>query len=168
MPSFQPKHWYTPNMIQRLTRDIIIQAWLLDQGSLTQKLRQRSPDLRVEILTEGFQKPYHDEALILNIPPVSQAWVRQVQLVSDNTPLIFARTVIPNLSLQNPWWRIKHLGQQPLGEVLFNQPSLQRSRFEFCHTTWFDHTPKLFARRCQFSQTHSPLLLTEVFLQPFN
>jgi chorismate lyase len=168
MPNFQAKYWYPPSMIQRLTRNINNQAWLLDQGSLTQKLRQRFPGLRVEILDEGFNKIHYDEAQTLNIQPASQAWVRQVQLVSENTPLIFARTVIPNFSIQNPWWRIKHLGQQPLGEVLFNQAGLQRSNFELCRAAWFQPTPKLFARRCQFAQAHSPLLLTEVFLQPLS
>ncbi|UQB42374.1 chorismate lyase [Thiomicrospira microaerophila] len=167
MPSFQTKRWYPASMVQRLTRHSSQQTWLLDQGSLTQKLRQQHPNLRVNIVSEGFAPMFYDEALALNTPLHHRAWVRQVQLISDQRALVYARTVIPQFSIHNPWWRIKHLGQKPLGEVLFNQVGLARSKFDFCHSHWLPEQPAYLARRCQFSQQSIPLLLTEVFLSAF-
>jgi chorismate--pyruvate lyase len=162
MHKFQSKRWYPASLIGRLTCHTNHQAWLLDKGSLTKKLRQHCPLIRVEVIHEGFGPLFFDEAQALNLPAHHQAWIRQVKLICQDQPLIYARSVIPNFSIQNPWWRLKKLGQQPLGEVLFSQPHLARTEFEFCRANWL--TPKTLARRCVFSQHQAPLLLTEVFL----
>lgn len=163
---YQPKRWYPPSMIQRLTANAHNQAWLTDTSSLTQKLRQYCPGLRVEIISEGFDTPLHDEAQNLRLPTQQQAWLRQIRLMCGDQPLVYARSVMPHFTTRNPWWHIKHLGHQPLGEVLFNQPQLKRSDFEFCQAAWPKQgsSSPLLARRCCFYNQNAPLLLTEVFL----
>lgn len=160
-----PKHWISSSFIQRLTREAHHQAWLLDKTSLTQKLRARCDDFRVELIFEGYATPLLDEALRLNLAPHHQAWLRTVCLTCQNQPVIYARSVIPHFDQQNPWWSLKQLGDQPLGEILFSRTDLNRSEFEFCQADWPQiNAPQKLARRCSFEQNHAPLLLTEVFV----
>lgn len=145
-------------------------SWLLEQGSITQRLRQSYPCLTVEICQEGLDVPLPDEALKLGIGKNSPVWVRSVLLQQQARPLIRARTVIPDGSDTNPWHRVQRLGQQPLGELLFQLTDLERSDFEFTLTNGefqnvqaSDATARL-ARRRVFHRRGAPLLLTEVFM----
>lgn len=171
MPKINP-NWINTEQLTQICRDPEHQAWLLERGSLTLKLRQTCPTLKVKVLDEGFASPLVDEAEKLHIEPNHQAfmpvWLRCVQIECENQPLIYARTVIPHFNANNPWHQIQQLGSQPLGEILFSRNDLQRSEFEFCLSDHWPHqpanNPAHFARRCLFQQNGYPLLLTEVFL----
>lgn len=178
MPEIKP-NWIKTDQLTQICPDrqhhtpAGIKAWLLERGSLTLKLRQTCPTLKVNVLSESFTSPLADEAEKLNIETNHQAWLRCVQIECENQALIYARTVIPHFNADNPWYQIQQLGNQPLGEILFSQakmsqPNLQRSEFEFCLSDHWPHQPAdrqpFFARRCLFHQNGYPLLLTEVFL----
>jgi chorismate--pyruvate lyase len=56
--------------------------WLLDAGSLTDRLKQACAGcFSVRVLDEGWQRPRLDEVQVLNMPNASVGWVRQVQLL---------------------------------------------------------------------------------------
>jgi chorismate--pyruvate lyase len=121
-----------------------------------------------------------------------QAWVRCVLLqcpaplgslgvrgARDSLNWVYARTVIPNLTPHNPWANLQSLGNQPLGEILFDNPQIQRTAFEFLNpplSAWpyLSHhlgaplnTQNAPARCSVFTQPNAPqhpLHLTEVFL----
>jgi len=150
-----------------------IQPWLADRGSLTAKLKQKCQHFEVQRLFEGWAMPLPSEQQKLKLPLGQKAWTRCVLLLCNGVPVVYARTLIPNFTPGNPWLQIQHLGNQPLGELLFQLPNLQRSPFEFCQT--LAHWPYLpienpqplqrtQARRCLFQQDNAPLLLTEVFI----
>jgi chorismate-pyruvate lyase len=50
------------------------------------------------------------------------------------------------------------LGQQPLGELLFVWPDIERGPL------YIAHTPMGWARYCVYHRHQAPLLLVEVFL----
>lgn len=165
--------WINADKLVQICPNPEHQAWLLERGSLTHKLRQTCPTLKVNVLSESFASPLADEAKKLHIETNYQAWLRCVQIECENQPLIYARTVIPHFNAKNPWFKIQQLGNQPLGEILFsqikmNQSNLQRSEFEFCLSEHWPHQPadsqSHFARRCLFQKNGYSLLLTEVFL----
>jgi len=164
MPKISP-NWINAEQLTQICPDPEHQAWLLERGSLTLKLRQTCPALKVKVLDEAFASPLVDEAEKLHIEPNHQAWLRCVQIECENQPLIYARTVIPHFNANNPWHQIQQLGNQPLGEILFSRNDLQRSEFEFCLSNhWPELNQSLLARRCIFIQNQAPLLLTEVFI----
>jgi chorismate--pyruvate lyase len=109
---------------------------------------------------EGLQKPHPTENVVLNVPTPSSpsAWVREVQLLGAGLPRLWARTVIPHWSADNPWSQVQTLGQQPLGELLFVWPDIVRGPLHVAHT------PMGWARYCVYHRHQAPLLLAEVFL----
>lgn len=172
----RPSFWKPARLIQRVTSSSTIQSWLNTKVSLTQRLRQHCPTLQVLVLSEQTERPLLDETTALGLQPNDQAWVRCVLLQCANQNWVYARTVIPNLTPESPWSALQKLGNKPLGEVLFELPSIQRTPFEFTSQAlgnWpylseqlgaEESQSKGYARRSIFTQKGAPLLLTEVFL----
>lgn len=160
--------WLPEHELTQLTTDPHAARWLLERGSLTQRLREHWGDAAVQLLDEGLSTPLPHEAQLLGLPPDAHAWVRCVLLVCRGEPRVYARTVIPHWTPHNPWAQVQRLGQQPLGELLFRLPELQRSAFEWNADARWPHLQNRqgepLARRCVFIRDNAPLLLTEVFL----
>ncbi len=172
-----PQFWKPPGLISRIAPAAQTQSWLKTPTSLTARLRKHCPELEVVILSEQFETPLINEAQKLGLVYNEEAWVRCVLLKCRQRSWIYARTVIPRMDAQNPWQELQTLGAKPLGEILFDKPSVNRSAFEFSkdslahwpHLMKHLNAPELahkpgFARRSVFKQKGAPLLLTEVFL----
>lgn len=172
-------HWKPEKLLSRISREHRLQSWLKDDRSLTHKLRLFCPELKVEVLNEAQQKPLREESEHLRLSVNQQCWVRSVLLKCQGTALIYARTVIPRLDSNNPWHKLQELGNQPLGEILFDpqQTKIHRSEFIYARMKLAD-LPYLnempdrelvtgYARQSVFEQHQAPLLLTEVFLPGF-
>ena len=173
----RPQFWKPAGLITRITPLRHIQDWLKTSSSLTAKLKGLCSNLEVVVLSEKQEIPLYSEAQKLGLAANEEAWVRCVILRCGGNNWVYARTVIPNMSPTNPWQELQSLGNKPLGEILFEMPSIQRSAFEFSKEP-IDAWPHLqsvcnirtpikpptFARRSVFKQKQAPLLLTEVFL----
>jgi chorismate--pyruvate lyase len=105
------------------------------------------------------------------------AWMREVRLLCNDDPWVFARTLIPLSSRQGRCQRLLHLGTRPLGEVLFNDPRSRRGEMEVArfrtehvlHRRALDGTGQerldpVWGRRSVFHLDGKPLLVCEVFL----
>lgn len=172
----RPQHWKPESLIKRISQDEQTISWLTTQGSLTQRLKAQCEQLKVIVLSEKYELPLVNEQNALKMAPTQQAWIRCVLLQCAENKWVYARTVIPNMQTDNPWASLQKLGNKPLGEVLFEMPSIQRTPFAFADlalSTWPHLAPHLpqtqnrqnsVARRSVFIQTDAPLLLTEVFL----
>jgi chorismate--pyruvate lyase len=150
--------------------------WLTNEGSLTQALRSRCPDLRVLRLRQGPGYAYLDERPPLGLPPRRMSLIRDVLLTCAGRPLVYAHSVIPLPGLTGPWRMLSRLGNRPLGEALFADPLVQRHplryrRLDRRHPLYdaaiehlSDKPPALWARRSIFARAGHPILVTEVFL----
>ncbi len=162
--------WVAQDDLGQLTASPEARSWLSERGSLTLRLRQHHPALAVRVLDEGPGGLLPDEARRLGLTPGSPAWVREVTLHAHDLELVAARSVIPHWSLANPWCEVQRLGTRALGELLFSDPALERSGFEFqLGADWrrADGAPVQLrlARRCLYRRQGAALLLTERFLQ---
>ena len=150
--------------------------WLTDRGSLTQRLQRASPAFRVIRLKQSAGRPNLDECGVLGLFPGRLAMVREVLLLNQETPLVFAHSIIPFTGLAGPWAELAGLGNRPLGAALFTNPRIQRQALEYQHldrrhtlyraaAQHLSATPRtLWARRSLFALHNSPILVTEVFL----
>ncbi|NVK41244.1 MAG: chorismate lyase [Oceanospirillaceae bacterium] len=139
-------------------------SWLLDNGSLTQRLVSASRGrFHVEVLRQGFYRPSRSEALALGLPPRRLALIREVQLCGNGQPWVYARSVFPVSTLSGAERRLADIGNRPLGSVLFRDPSMQRDPLQIGELQLADGT-RLWARRSVFHLSGKPLLVCEVFL----
>jgi len=154
-----------------------LRDWLLDAGSLTDRLRKTCRGcFGVRVIDEGWQRPRRDEARMLGMRRATLGWVRQVQLLCDGVPWVFARTVIPLRTLSGTQRQLIHLGERPLGAFLFADPGMQRAAVEvacigagramFAEATagLAVRPDEIWGRRSVFRVGGKPLLVTEVFL----
>ena len=100
-------------------------SWLLDEGSLTGRLRAQGRGFSLRLLGEG----WIERASVPSGLGAGPYWERQVLLCLDHRPWVWGRTLMPAASLQ-ACPELGALGSQPLGERLFRHPDLTRGTFE--------------------------------------
>jgi chorismate--pyruvate lyase len=160
-----------PHSLPRPLRD-----WLTDHGSLTQRLRSRCASFRVMPLAGGLARANADEYPLLGMAPGTRAYVREVLLLCNDVPVVFAHSVLPLAGLRGGWNGITRLGSRSLGEALFSDPRIERRPLAFrsvrrdhpLYRAAVRHLPvtvsSLWGRRSIFCLNGHPLLVTEVFL----
>jgi len=148
--------------------------WLFATGSLTARLKKHCSDFRVEVLGQKVVLCSEHEAND-DIAAGEQVLVREVLLYCDDKPQVFARSLLPLKSLTGEEQSLAKLGDQPLGQVLFNHPDLVRkgievacfeqpsSLFSLIEQLELPQTP-VWGRRSIFVLNHKPIMVTEVFL----
>jgi chorismate--pyruvate lyase len=164
--------WQMPSttIISKTLRD-----WLLDPGSLTARLKTYSKKFRVEVLGQRIETCSAEEAND-DILAGDQVMVREVLLYCDDTPQVFARSLLPLKSLTGEQQQLADLGTQSLGQVLFNHPDLLRKKIEIAefdaqstvaeiaeHLSLAVVKP-MWGRRSVFMLDAKPLMVAEVFL----
>lgn len=153
-----------------------LRPWLRDHGSLTQRLQQHCTAFSVAPLRSGLARIAHDESMLLGVPAQRLAYSREVFLLADGCPVVFAHSTCAPAHLQGPWGALAGLGQRSLGSLLFSHPLVRRCPLRFKSlgrgnplyrraTERLIRPPAtLWARRSLFLLHDSPLLVTEVFL----
>ncbi|WP_340613366.1 chorismate--pyruvate lyase family protein [Xenorhabdus thailandensis] len=151
--------------------------WLSTHGSLTSKLRTLG-DYSIELINQWECPATSHDARILNLSIGSSIWIREVLMCIDNTPCVTARSLTSIQSLQHDWIELTNYGSSPLGNILYNDKTIQRSAFEYAFlvpgdpleklSREFDNKEKtLIARRSKFSRNDSILCISECFLNTF-
>ncbi|QBY04036.1 chorismate lyase [Thalassotalea sp. HSM 43] len=149
--------------------------WLLDPTSLTARLKAQCVDFKVELLGQRIEACQPHEANA-DIEQGEQVLVREVVLFCDAVPHVFARSLLPLKSLTGDQQQLANLGEQPLGQVLFNNPKLHREVVQVAEIApslrvcelanmldlRVDHN--LWGRRSLFYIEQKPLMVAEVFL----
>lgn len=150
--------------------------WLRDHGSLTQRIVQRCERFSVRGVREGLARIALDESDLLGIAPQQLAWSREVFLIADDQPVVFAHSACAARHLRGAWQAVRELGSKPLGALLFSHPLVVRQPLHYkalrphhplyrrAVSALSEPPARLWARRSLFYLNNSPLLVTEVFL----
>ena len=100
-----------------------LRQWLFAPGSLTERLRQHG-HVTVKILHQGSQCLWSDEQHDLG---QSNAHTREVFLLLNGRPVVWARSATLHTAIQGPWKAMTNLGTRPLAELLFQDRAVLRS-----------------------------------------
>lgn len=151
-----------------------VASWLCDHNSLTKKLELQFNNFSVEIKQQVNIKP--TTLLSSLFDHEDKIFVREVFLVCDGQPVVFAQTEIPFSTLSEQQAKLANIGEQALGNILFQDPSMLRGQIEiteFKQGSLFHQLSEdlqqpieysLWARRSLFYLNNKPLLVTELFL----
>jgi len=164
---------------QHIPRQLI--SWIFETPSLTRRMQQLCNGMfRVRVLCQQWQRPMFNERIMLGMRDGEYGVVRQVQLLCDQQPWIYARTVIPMRTLSGTQRRLAYLGDKPLGALLFADKSVYRGQMEVACITpgqsihdiatrdLREKNRPVWGRRSIFYRDARPLLVSEVFLPPLS
>lgn len=169
--------WVPKGRFVRSQAPVAILHWLLDRASLTQRIVDACDgQFRVKVLSQHWTRPMSNEAQALGMHRSGHALVRQVQLLCNDVPWVYARTVIPRRTLTGRQRRLAHLKSRSLGAMLFADPSMRRGELQLARLTdrdklhsivaqQLDQSPAvMWGRRSVFTLVRKPLLVSEIFL----
>ncbi len=151
-------------------------SWIFDTGSLTRRLQSACDTFAVRVISQNWGYPQLNESQKLAMRYRERALIRQVHLLCNGQPVVFARTVIPCSTLRGSQRRLTRLGGRSLGAVLFADKSMRRAALQIAritpqqtiYTIAMQHLPAsshpIWGRRSVFTLNKRPLLVSEVFL----
>ena len=154
--------------------------WLRDESSLTHRLVCACAGaFQVRPLVTQWRRPALTDARPLGIAEGELAFIRQVHLLCDGRPWVFAHTVIPRKVAQGTLRGLTRLGSKPLGAVLFSDPGMHRGPIEVARLepgmamyrlamTGQDEKRPIWGRRSVFRLHEQALLVSEIFLTELN
>lgn len=144
-----------------------LSPWLAEPGSLTARLKAHSTEFRLQLLQESKQVlPVFLQQCFTD--KVESCIRREVIMWCNGQPAVYAQSWLPEQSIQQ-LEPLLALGEQPLGEILFQFPDVVRSPIEIAELNvqaknqWVG-AGTYWARRSIFSVAGHPLLVAEVFL----
>ncbi|MXS85331.1 chorismate lyase [Nitrosomonas sp. HPC101] len=150
--------------------------WLTHRGSLTRLIQDRCEHFQVEPVFQALSTACIDELEIMHLRRQTRALIREVYLRCNETPVVFAHSIVRREHLRGAWRGLSRLGNQSLGTMLFTNPLIQRTPLAFRklkpHHPLFERACRqlqirpinLWARRSLFILLQQPILVTEVFL----
>lgn len=147
-----------------------VAPWLRDRASLTRRLEALGR-FRVEPIHQAIETPTPVEARLLGLRNRRAALVREVLLLLDDHPVVYARSVLPLDSLTGANRRLGRMARRSLGAELFRHPAARRD------AVWVARLPitvlpervapdsgPVWGRQSLFRKRGKPLLVAEVFL----
>lgn len=142
--------------------------WLMNQSSLTQRLKQLShTSFEVKVFEQRWLRGNNIARSFYNHHPNlrhrlnhQRFWSRKVELVVDGNTLVFAHTLIPQSTLTAIRFPLTQLKTRSLGSFLFNHPLIKRGPIEICTQSG------IMARRSIFWFHQHPISVSEFFIDP--
>lgn len=170
-------HWMPQEALLKASISPELARLIVQVGSLTERLRAASSaSFSVRVLRQETRSlsEFSDHLLAGRS---GSGLLREVYLVSDGSPAVFAQTLVPGETLRvHPW--LAGLGDEPLGQQLFARPDLERRPFDYACLTPVDQLARhalaglgrdsgfpdeLWARRSLFLLSGYPVSVNEVF-----
>lgn len=166
-------HQHDFGLQRQLTAEL--QSWLQETGSLTKRLRAiHGEDFAVSVLFQGWRRAFIDESRLLEQPASDYQLVREVMLHNNHQPLVLARTIMPQATIEIAQRKLSHLGSRPLGEVIFAYRDLELRQRQFSRiepAIWAKQQQAnnrietaTWGRRTVYAIHNQPLLVAEFFL----
>jgi chorismate--pyruvate lyase len=147
--------------------------WLFDIASLTKRLSKQCNQFDVYVISQDQYQLSQQERDLFSTHDIT---CREVLLLCDGVPQVYARTLIPKETLEHANEQLKSLGNTSLGEILFSDHSMRRSTIEVCNINEHSalHTmsqqlslplsTQIWGRRSMFYLQDYPLSVAEFFL----
>lgn len=139
-------------------------SWLTEDGSLTERIKKEFNDVKVDVIYEG---------LVLE---KETDYIREVLIKSHEESMIYAKTLLKVIDLEDAWVCLKTLGQQSLANILFKDPKIYRRSllYRICDSDDIlyrrlkslscIHEEILWVRQSEWERDGKILSLTEAFL----
>lgn len=156
----QISSWNTYEAIEHELTNAEIKSWLLEQGPITKRIKSIA-EFRLELIQDELSDATDDEILFLKIDS-EEIRIREVILYGNENPMVFARTIIPNTTIEKGLKELGKIGNKPLGDILFEKDIFSKEDIVFA--TFKDEESLFWGRKIKYTVKDQPFSVMEVFL----
>ena len=156
----QISSWNTYESIEHELTNAEIKSWLLEQGPITKRIKSIA-EFRLELIQDELSDATDDEILFLKIDS-EEIRIREVILYGNENPIVFARTIIPNTTIEKGLKELGKIGNKPLGDILFEKDIFSKEDIVFA--TFKDEESLFWGRKIKYTVKDQPFSVMEVFL----
>jgi len=156
----QISSWNTYEAIEHELTNTEIKSWLLEQGPITKRIKSIA-EFRLELIQDELSDATDDEILFLKIDS-EEIRIREVILYGNENPIVFARTIIPNTTIEKGLKELGKIGNKPLGDILFEKDIFSKEDIVFA--TFKDEESLFWGRKIKYTVKDQPFSVMEVFL----
>ena len=137
-----------------------ILSWLNESGSITSRIKSFS-NFKLKLLRDGpGEVDIIDDDLIIS--NYKENNIREVILLSDEEPLIYAKSIIPLETIRLGLGILGNLKENPLGDILFSNPEIKKKYMLFAK---FQSNEEIFyGRKGIYTVKGYPFSVCEIFL----
>ena len=146
------------NSLEVRNKEIL--SWLNEAGSITSRIKSFS-NFKLKLLKDGPGEVdiIEDDLIISNYEENN---IREVILLSNEEPLIYAKSIIPLETIKLGLNILGNLKENPLGDILFSNPEIKKKYMLFAR---FQSKEEIFyGRKGIYTVKGYPFSVCEIFL----
>ena len=146
------------NSLEVRNKEIL--SWLNEAGSITSRIKSFS-NFKLKLLKDGPGEVdiIEDDLIISNYEENN---IREVILLSNEEPLIYAKSIIPLDTIKLGLNTLGNLKENPLGDILFSNPEIKKKYMLFAR---FQSKEEIFyGRKGIYTVKGYPFSVCEIFL----
>ena len=146
------------NSLEVRNKEIL--SWLNEAGSITSRIKSFS-NFKLKLLKDGPGEVdiIEDDLIISNYEENN---IREVILLSNEEPLIYAKSIIPLETIKLGLNILGNLKENPLGDILFSNPEIKKKYMFFAR---FQSKEEIFyGRKGIYTVKGYPFSVCEIFL----
>ncbi len=146
------------NSLEVRNKEIL--SWLNEAGSITSRIKSFS-NFKLKLLKDGPGEVdiIEDDLIIANYEENN---IREVILLSNEEPLIYAKSIIPLETIKLGLNILGNLKENPLGDILFSNPEIKKKYMLFAR---FQSKEEIFyGRKGIYTVKGYPFSVCEIFL----
>ena len=153
-------NWLNATELKSSLKDQNILDWLNEDGSITARISSNAK-FKLEVLNDDLGVAEDEEYVALNITS-EDVRIREVILYGDLVPLVYARSIIPNLTASKGYRGLGSIGSKPLGDLLFQSDLFIKTHREFAQFKAASED-LIWGRRTRYLVKGYPLSVMEIF-----
>ena len=121
----QISSWISYQEMDNELRDKYIKSWLIEDGPITKRIKS-SERFKLNLLKDEIDIVNNLDTDFLG-KDLGEIKTREVILMGNNVPIVFARSLIPLSTIENGFSKLGELGTKPLGDILFEKKNIQKN-----------------------------------------
>ena len=137
-----------------------IKSWLIEKGPITKRIKSKE-SFKLNLIKDEICSVDDSEKKFLE-ESSDKIKVREVILMGNNIPRVYAKSLIPIRTIENGFSRLGELGTKPLGDILFEKEIFKKTNVVYAQ--FQDQDSIFWGRKTKYIVKNMPLSVMEVFL----
>ena len=137
-----------------------IKSWLIEKGPITKRIKSKE-SFKLNLIKDEISAVDDSEKKFLE-ETSDNIKVREVILLGNNIPRVYAKSLIPIRTIENGFSRLGELGTKPLGDILFEKEIFKKTNVVYAQ--FQDQDSIFWGRKTKYIVKNMPLSVMEVFL----